>query len=87
MVTLTLEIPLQKEILFFLLLIVYVYGGLPFLRGMVQQIKKRQPGMMTLIGTAISVIFFFSTATVFFIAGGDFFWELATLIDIMLFGH
>lgn len=83
----TLEIPLQKEILFLLSLIVYAYGGLPFLRGMVQEIKKRQPGMMTLIGTAISVAFFFSTATVFFIAGHDFFWELATLIDIMLFGH
>ncbi len=82
-----LKVPLQNEILFTLSLIVYVYGGLPFLRGMVQEIKKRQPGMMTLIGTAISVAFFFSAATVFFIAGGDFFWELATLIDIMLLGH
>lgn len=83
----TLEIPLQKEILFLLSLIVYVYCGLPFLRGMVQEIKKRQPGMMTLIGTAISVAFFFSAATVFFIEGRDFFWELVTLIDVMLLGH
>ena len=43
--------------------------------------------MMTLIGTAISVAFFFSAATVFFPVGNDFFWELATLIDIMLLGH
>lgn len=83
----TLETPFQKEILFFLSLIIYVYGGLPFLRGTVNEIKKKQPGMMTLIGTAISVAFFFSTATSFFIAGKDFFWELATLIDIMLLGH
>jgi Cu2+-exporting ATPase len=83
----TLETPFQKEILFLLSLVIYVYGGLPFLRGTVQEIKKKQPGMMTLIGTAISVAFFFSTATTFFIAGKDFFWELATLIDVMLLGH
>ncbi|MCP8323048.1 MAG: cadmium-translocating P-type ATPase [Candidatus Methylarchaceae archaeon HK02M2] len=81
------EIPLQKEILFLLSSIVYFYGGWPFLRGLVQEIKDRQPGMMTLIGTAISVAFFFSTSTVFFIAGKDFFWELVTLIDVMLLGH
>jgi Cu2+-exporting ATPase len=83
----TLETPFQKEILFLLSSVIYVYGGLPFLRGTVQEVKKRQPGMMTLIGTAISFAFFFSTATTFFIAGRDFFWELATLIDIMLLGH
>ena len=55
----TISIPLQKEVLFFLSLIVYLYGGLPFLRGMYQELKKRQPGMMTLIGTAISVAFFY----------------------------
>ena len=43
--------------------------------------------MMTLIGTAISVAFFFSAATVFVPVGSDFFWELATLIDVMLLGH
>lgn len=83
----TIAIPLQKEVLFFLSLIVYGYGGLPFLRGMYKELKKRQPGMMTLIGTAISVAFFYSAATVFFIAGKDFFWELATLVDVMLLGH
>jgi P-type Cu2+ transporter len=83
----TLEIPFQKEILFLLSVVIYAYGGLPFLRGTVNEIKKKQPGMMTLIGTAISVAFFFSTATTFFISGRDFFWELATLIDVMLLGH
>ena len=80
-------IPFQMEILFVLSLIVYAYGGLPFLRGMFKELQKRQPGMMTLIGTAISVAFFYSTATVFVILGKDFFWELATLVDVMLFGH
>jgi len=81
------EIPYQKVILFILSSAVYFYGGSPFLKGSIKEIKARQPGMMTLISTAISVAFFYSSATVFFIAGKDFFWELATLIDVMLFGH
>jgi Cu2+-exporting ATPase len=81
------RIPFQEEVLFLLSLAIYVYGGLPFLQGMFQEIKDHQPGMMTLIGTAISVAFFYSAATVFFISGKDFFWELATLIDVMLLGH
>lgn len=81
------EILFQKEVLFLLSLIVYLYGGLPFLKGMVRETRNRQPGMMTLIGTAISVAFFYSAGTVFFIGGKDFFWELATLIDVMLLGH
>jgi Cu2+-exporting ATPase len=80
-------IPFQKYILFFLSLIIYIYGGLPFINGLFQELKNRQPGMMTLIGTAISFAFFYSAGTVFFIIGKDFFWELATLIDVMLLGH
>ena len=83
----TLTIPYQQEIVFLLSLIIYGYGGLPFLKGMGQELKKRQPGMMTLIGVAISVAFFYSSATVFLIVGKDFFWELATLVDVMLLGH
>lgn len=79
--------PFQKPVLFLLSLFVYAYGGLPFLKGLLQEVKARQPGMMTLIGTAISVAFFYSAATVFGVAGKDFFWELATLIDVMLLGH
>ena len=81
------RVPFQREILLVLSAIIYAYGGLPFLQGMVQEIRDKQPGMMTLIGTAISVAFFYSVATVVLITGVDFFWELATLIDIMLLGH
>jgi Cu2+-exporting ATPase len=83
-------IPFQKEALFLLSLAVYIYGGLPFIKGLLQEIRDRLPGMMTLIGTAISVAFFYSAGTVFLPAvmtGKDFFWELATLIDVMLLGH
>jgi Cu2+-exporting ATPase len=83
----TLTIPYQTFVLLVLALIIYAYGGWPFLKGLTQEIRVLQPGMMTLIGTAISVAFFFSAATVFFPVGNDFFWELATLIDVMLLGH
>lgn len=82
-----LQVPFQNEILLVLSAVIFVYGGWPFLKGMAQELKNRQPGMMTLIGTAISVAFFYSAATVLFLPGMDFFWELATLIDVMLFGH
>ncbi|MFQ6064519.1 MAG: copper-translocating P-type ATPase [Candidatus Bathyarchaeia archaeon] len=81
------EIPFQKTILFLLSLVVYLYCGMPFIKGMIQEVRARQPGMMTLIGTAISVAFFYSSGTVFLVSGKDFFWELATLIDVMLLGH
>ncbi len=81
------KIPLQKVVLFFLSGVIYFYGGFPFLKGAIGEMKKKQPGMMTLIASAISVAFFYSSATVFVINGKDFFWELATLIDVMLLGH
>ncbi len=80
-------IPYQAYVLLLLAAVIYVYGGWPFLKGLTEELRKLQPGMMTLIGTAISVAFFFSAATVFFPVGNDFFWELATLIDVMLLGH
>ncbi len=83
----TITIPYQAYILLLLAAVIYVYGGLPFLKGLTEEVRKLQPGMMTLISTAISVAFFFSAATVFFPVGSDFFWELATLIDVMLLGH
>ncbi len=82
-----LQIPYQNIVLLALSAVIYVYGGWPFLKGMANELRSRQPGMMTLIGTAISVSFFYSAATVFVLSGMDFFWELATLIDVMLFGH
>ncbi len=83
----TLSLPYQPYLLLSLAVVLYVYGGWPFLKGLTQELRRHQPGMMTLIGTAISVAFFYSAATVFFPVGNDFFWELATLIDIMLLGH
>lgn len=66
---------------------VFFYGGWPFLAGLWDELKERQPGMMTLIGLAITVAYIYSSAVVFGLSGMNFFWEIATLIDIMLFGH
>lgn len=66
---------------------IYIYGGMPFLKGMVSEIRHHAIGMMTLVALAISVAFVYSVAVVFGLPGMDFFWELATLIDIMLLGH
>ncbi|MGO1479376.1 heavy metal translocating P-type ATPase, partial [Senegalia sp. (in: firmicutes)] len=74
-------------VLFALSTFIYFYGGWPFLTGLKDELKEKKPGMMTLIAMAISVAYFYSTATVFGLEGSDFFWELATLIDIMLLGH
>jgi Cu2+-exporting ATPase len=80
-------LPGNSYILFGLSTIVYFYGGWPFLKGLKDELKEGAPGMMTLISMAISVAYFYSSATVFGLEGEDFFWELATLIDIMLVGH
>jgi len=66
---------------------IYAYGGFPFLKGLYNEVSSRNPGMMTLIGLALSVAFVYSTATVFGLVGKPFFWELATLVDVMLVGH
>lgn len=66
---------------------IYLYGGWPFLTMMVDEIRSLKPGMMTLISMAITVAYFYSASTLFFNQGKAFFWELATLIDIMLIGH
>ena len=77
----------DKYILFALSTVVFFYGGWPFLTGLVVEVKKKQPGMMTLIAVAITVAWGYSSATTFGVKGSTFFWELATLIDIMLLGH
>jgi Cu2+-exporting ATPase len=66
---------------------VFLYGGVPFIQMAMPEIRARQPGMMTLISLAIAVSFVYSLAAVFFNLGEGFFWELVTLIDIMLLGH
>ncbi|MFC4989323.1 copper-translocating P-type ATPase [Saliphagus infecundisoli] len=67
--------------------IVFAYGGVPFLRMATPELKDREPGMMTLISMAITVAFVYSLASVVFPTASTFFWELVTLIDIMLLGH
>jgi Cu2+-exporting ATPase len=69
--------------------IVFLYGGWPFLTGAVAEVRARQPGMMLLVGLAISVAFVASMATSLHLGGVnlDFWWELALLVDIMLLGH
>jgi Cu2+-exporting ATPase len=67
--------------------LVFFYGGWPFLKGLFEELKKKSPGMMTLIGVAVIVAYTYSSAVVFGLKGKVFFWELATLIDIMLLGH
>jgi len=79
--------PGSKYVLLALSSVVFFYGGWPFLKGLVGEIRVKNPGMMTLIGFAISVAYIYSVATVFGLKGMDFFWELATLILIMLLGH
>lgn len=66
---------------------VFFYGGWPFLKGLFQEVGKGLPGMMTLVGLAIAVAYGYSAAVVLGLTGKVFFWELATLIDIMLLGH
>jgi Cu2+-exporting ATPase len=66
---------------------IFFYGGIPFLRGIYSELKSRSPGMMTLIALAITVAYVYSSAVVFGLTGKIFFWELATLIDVMLLGH
>ncbi|MEO9885766.1 MAG: copper-translocating P-type ATPase [Balneola sp.] len=80
-------LPGNSYILFVLSSFVYFWGAWPFLKGFWGEMKVKGPGMMTLISMAISVAYFYSSATVFGLRGEDFFWELVTLIDIMLLGH
>ncbi|MDP4265392.1 MAG: copper-translocating P-type ATPase [Bacteroidota bacterium] len=77
----------SQYILLALSTIVFFYGGWPFLKGLADEVKSRSPGMMFLIGFAISIAYAYSIAIIFGLQGMDFFWELATLILIMLLGH
>lgn len=76
-----------KPIMFILSSLIYLYGGKPFLLGFIDEIGKRKPGMMVLISVAISVAYIYSVMILVYPIGEPFFWELATLIDIMLLGH
>jgi len=81
------KFPGDNYVLFGLSSFIFFYGGWPFLKGFIDEIKAGSPGMMTLIALAITVAYVFSVAVIFGFEGMDFFWELATLIVIMLLGH
>lgn len=81
-------LPLNKYFVFLIASIIYFYGGLPFFKGGLEEVKEKTPGMMTLIAFAISVSYLYSSLVTFTDIGGQpIFWELATLIIIMLLGH
>jgi len=79
--------PGDMYVLFALSSAVFWYGGWPFLKGLFKELKSRHPGMMTLVAVAITTAYLYSGAVVFGLTGKMFFWELATLVDIMLLGH
>jgi P-type Cu2+ transporter len=83
----TVRFPGDQYVLFILASFVYFYGGYPFLKGIITELRARLPGMMTLIAVAITTAYLYSTAITFGLHGGVLFWELSTLIDIMLLGH
>ncbi len=83
----SLSVPGASYIIFALSTVIYFYGGWPFLSGLVSELKTKLPGMMTLIGLAISVAYLYSVAITMGLEGIAFYWELATLIAIMLAGH
>ena len=82
-----LRFPGDLYVLFALASIIYLYGGYPFIKGFFDEIRARKPGMMTLIAIAITTAYLYSSIVVFGLKGKIFFWELVTLIDIMLLGH
>ena len=79
--------PGDTYVLFGLSSAVFVYGGWPFLKGFLEELKAHRPGMKTLISVAIATAYLYSSAVVFGLTGKMFFWELVSLIDIMLLGH
>jgi P-type Cu2+ transporter len=80
-------LPGGKYVSFVLGTVIYVYGGSVFLRSAAGELSARMPGMMTLVALGISAAYLYSAATTFFVEGEGFYWELATLVDVMLLGH
>ena len=83
----TLSFPSDSYIQWALSTVIFLYGGWPFFKGLWDELTGKEPGMMTLIGLAIAIAYVYSSAVVFGLAGRVFFWELATLVDVMLLGH
>lgn len=81
------DLPAKTFVPFALATVIFFYGGSVFLRSAVGELRARMPGMMTLVALGISTAYLYSAATTFFIEGEGFYWELATLVDVMLLGH
>ena len=81
------SLPAPSLVPFVLATVIFIYGGSVFLRSAVGEIRARAPGMMTLVSLGISTAYIYSVATTFVLDGEGFYWELATLVDIMLLGH
>ncbi|HSL90355.1 MAG TPA: copper-translocating P-type ATPase, partial [Ignavibacteriaceae bacterium] len=82
-----LSFPGDKYVLGVLATFIFFYGGFPFLKGLYDEVRTNSIGMMTLIGVAITAAWAYSFAVTLGLEGMDFYWEMATLIDIMLLGH
>jgi Cu2+-exporting ATPase len=80
-------LPGRTFVPFALATLIFLYGGSVFLRSAVGELRARMPGMMTLVALGISAAYLYSAATTFFVEGEGFYWELATLVDVMLLGH
>jgi Cu2+-exporting ATPase len=80
-------LPGGKYVSFALGTVIYLYGGMVFLRSAAGELSARMPGMMTLVALGISTAYLYSATTTFFVEGEGFYWELATLVDVMLLGH
>jgi Cu2+-exporting ATPase len=81
------DLPGGKYVSFVLGSVIYLYGGSVFLRSALGELRSRMPGMMTLVALGITAAYLWSAATTFFVEGEGFYWELATLVDVMLLGH
>lgn len=81
------NLPGEMIVPFALATVIYIYGGMVFLRSAAGELKARLPGMMTLVSLGITSAYLYSAATTLFIEGDGFYWELATLVDVMLLGH
>jgi Cu2+-exporting ATPase len=79
--------PGSQYVPFVLSTVIFFYGGTVFIKGAWSELKAKLPGMMTLISLAIITAYVYSVATLFWLSGEGFFWELATLVTIMLLGH
>jgi Cu2+-exporting ATPase len=81
------DLPGGTFVSFVLATVIYLYGGSVFLRSAAGELRARMPGMMTLVALGITVAYLYSAATTLFVEGEGFYWELATLVDVMLLGH